>query len=94
MLNYDLWCFTLLICSSNLASFTQGSDALVLKDRSYASSLILCLDILEGIAPIGGPQSATAMDVEREPSAPATEVVQVPLQPVTAMPLSRQMRPI
>lgn len=34
-------------------SFTQGSDALILEDGSYASEAILDLDILEGLAPGG-----------------------------------------
>lgn len=49
---------------ANLASFTQGSDVVLLRDGSYASSKILDLDLLEGIAYGGSPQSTTQMDVK------------------------------
>lgn len=39
---------TFFICFIDLSSFARGSDALVLRDDSYASRKILDPDVLEG----------------------------------------------
>lgn len=48
----------------------------------------LDLHVLEGITPGGDSEIAISMDIEGDPSAPATEATQAPLEPATALPLS------
>lgn len=72
---YDVLVF--LIDFADLASFTWGCPSL--KDVFYVSEdATLDLDILRGIPPWGAP-----MDFEREPSASATEAIQVPSETTT-----------
>lgn len=67
-----------------MAYFIWRPDALVLEDGSYT---MLDLNVLEDVAPGDGPKSVASKDVEREPSALATEAVQAPPKPTTALAL-------
>lgn len=78
--------FTLSFDFTDLASFSKGSNALVLKVGSFASKAISTFDVLEGVALEGGTRSASQMELEEDISTSTLETTQASPELTTTLP--------